>query len=262
MSVRSQYATTDPLKVRIATHRDHEERRVDLDAECGRLMELVGDEAVLDVGCGPGAFLGWIRRQGHRGRLVAFDQSAAMLGEARASALSVEGSAERLPFVSRCFERVAARHMLYHVEDIPAAVQELARVVRRDGVVVVSTNSASSLRLILELRRDALRAHGFGGEHAKVEDRFGMENGQGVLLHGFAVVEERAIENALVFRDAEPIVRYCVTMLPTYDVPAESALWFEVVRWLRREASRRLVAMGGVWRDPKTVALYRCSAPR
>lgn len=89
-----------------------------------------------------------------------------------------------------------------------------------------------------------------------------MENGQGLLLQGFGIVEEHAIENALVFRAAEPIVRYCATMLPTYDVPAESELWLEVLGWLRREASRRLAAMGGVWRDPKTVALYRCSAPR
>jgi hypothetical protein len=30
--------------------------------------------------------------------------------------------------------------------------------------------------------------------------------------------------------------------------------------WLQNEATRRLAAMGGLWRDPKDVGLYRCQA--
>ena len=45
---------------------------------------------------------------------------------------------------SRCGPEIAdvvlALHFLYHVEDIPATVAELARVVRPDGVVIVATN--------------------------------------------------------------------------------------------------------------------------
>ncbi len=37
------------------------------------LAELHGDEAVLDSGCGNGAYLAELRRRGHRGRVVGVD---------------------------------------------------------------------------------------------------------------------------------------------------------------------------------------------
>ncbi|WP_419182303.1 class I SAM-dependent methyltransferase [Paenibacillus radicis (ex Xue et al. 2023)] len=46
-------------------------------------MNLNGTEAVLDVGCGPGAFLRFLKDQGHSGRLVGLDQSPGMIAEAQ-----------------------------------------------------------------------------------------------------------------------------------------------------------------------------------
>ncbi|MDQ4044962.1 MAG: class I SAM-dependent methyltransferase, partial [Chloroflexota bacterium] len=73
-----QYVTTDPLKVRMETHLRYSERQLDLDAECRSAMRLTGDETILDVGCGPGLFLSYLRDHGHRGRLIGLDQSKAM----------------------------------------------------------------------------------------------------------------------------------------------------------------------------------------
>ena len=52
-----QYLTTDPLKIRIETHQRYSERQIDLDVVSTEAFRLSGDESVLDVGCGPGAFL-------------------------------------------------------------------------------------------------------------------------------------------------------------------------------------------------------------
>ncbi|MFD9278511.1 class I SAM-dependent methyltransferase [Streptomyces mirabilis] len=47
----------------------------------------------------------------------------------------------RLPLATSSVDAALALYTLYHVPDIPQAVQELSRVVARDGMVSVSTNS-------------------------------------------------------------------------------------------------------------------------
>ncbi|HEV8638260.1 MAG TPA: class I SAM-dependent methyltransferase, partial [Chloroflexota bacterium] len=113
-NVAAQYADSDPLRARIETHQRHSERQLDLDALCHRLLGFGGDESLLDVGCGPGLFLTYLRRAGHRGRLVGLDQSPGMIAEAGGGLV---GDAQALPFADAAFDAVSARHMLYHVPD-------------------------------------------------------------------------------------------------------------------------------------------------
>jgi ubiquinone/menaquinone biosynthesis C-methylase UbiE len=260
-AVRRQYERTDPFKVRLETHRHYSEREVDLDAEAAAALRIEGSESLLDVGCGPGNFLRYLRGRGHRGRLIGLDQSAAMLAEASAHGAGLQGNAERLPFVAGSFDRASARHMLYHVADIPAAVRELGRVVGSAGRVLVVTNAGTSYPAFRELGLAALAEFGFGRPLAEGE-RFLRENAREYLEPAFGQVEERLLENALVFDEPEPIVRYLASSLPTFDVPEGSELWFEVLGWLRREVGRRLDAAGGRWREPKYVVLYVCREPR
>jgi SAM-dependent methyltransferase len=259
--VRRQYLTSEPFKVRVETHRLYSERPVDLDAEASALLRLTGAESLVDVGCGPGNFLRRLRADGHRGRLIGLDQSPAMLAEASTHAPCLQGNAERLPFADGSLDRASARHMLYHVPDIAAAVRELGRVVGPAGRVLVVTNGGASYPVFQEIGHAALARFGFGRPLAEGE-RFVRENARDYLEPAFEVVEETLIESALVFDDPEPIVRYLASSLPSFDVPEHSELWFEVVGWMRREVASRLAAAGGRWREPKFAVLYGCQGPR
>lgn len=260
--VKRQYAVTDPLKIRIETHRLYEERSVDLDAESQRLLRLNGAEGILDVGCGPGKFLLHLRRNGHRGRLVGLDQSQAMIDEATASArdegFEVEGlvgDAMHLPFEDNSFDWVSGRHMLYHVPDIERALQEFARVATRG--VLVSTNGCRNLPLIDELIDDLLSAFGYTPVEA-ISERFCIENaGEMFDAAGFNP-ELTVIDNALVFTEVEPIVRYLMSNVPSFELPED--LVAEMEHWCRTEGQRRLDDMGGTWRDPKRMGMYLVTA--
>ena len=263
-AVKRQYAATDPLKVRIETHRLYEERRVDLDEEAARLLDLAGGESVLDVGCGPGFFLDYLRRQGRAGRLVGVDQSAAMLAEgvnrAAMAGLTIDrvrADALALPFADSSFDWVIARHMLYHVHDKLAVLRELARVARPEGGVLVSTNARQSLPRIQELTADVLDRFGLpcppwaaGG--------FSVEDAPGLLGQVFPVVDAVILPNALVFTSADPIVRYVETAIPGLDESHGPAFRSEVHAWLLAEARRRLAAARDVWHDPKEVGFFVC----
>jgi len=254
-----QYLTTDPLKVRIETHSRYSERQVNLDSLCHAELRLEGAERVLDAGCGPGAFMSYLRRLGHRGRLVGLDRSDAMIAEALQRDASVEwavGDVERLPFADSEFDRVSARHMLYYVDDIQAALHELARVTDERGVFLATTNAAQTTPLIDDLYLDLLRAFGLPPrQHAAGE--FHTENAAALLSGVWPHVEETIIDNAFVFTSPDPIVRYVATLLPSVE-GADEAMQAKMVTWLTFEAASRLHTRGGVWRDPKIVGLYCC----
>jgi ubiquinone/menaquinone biosynthesis C-methylase UbiE len=254
-----QYLTTDPLKVRIETHERYSERTIDLDAESAAAFALTGAESILDVGCGPGSFLSHLRRNGSHGRLVGLDRSDAMIADASARDPSVEwvvGDVERLPFANGEFDRVSARHMLYYVDDLPSALHELARVTTPDGLFLATTNAADALPLIDDLYLDLLAAFGLPRKlHAAGE--FHTENALAALRAVWPHVEEIILDNAFVFTSPDPIVRYVATLLPSVE-GTDSDMQAEMLGWLEREASSRLHALGGTWRDPKIVGIYRC----
>jgi ubiquinone/menaquinone biosynthesis C-methylase UbiE len=254
-----QYLTTDPLQVRIETHQRFSERQIDLDAVCADALALRGGEAILDVGCGPGTFLTYLREHGHTGRLVGLDRSAAMIAEASGRDRSVEwfvGDVEQLPFDDGEFERVSARHMLYYVDDLPRALHELARVTADDGCFLATTNASRSTPLIDDLYLDLLRAFGLPPkQHAAGE--FHTENAAAALRAVWPHVEETILDNAFVFTTPDPIVRYVATLLPSVDDTTDE-MRVEMIDWLQAEAASRLQSLGGTWRDPKIVSLYTC----
>ena len=101
-------------------------------------------DRVLDVATGTGLVAqALVRRYGCT--VVGLDQSAAMLGGARARvardpALAervtlVSGEAERLPFADGEFDHLTFTYLLRYVDDPAATMRELARVVRPGGRV-------------------------------------------------------------------------------------------------------------------------------
>jgi demethylmenaquinone methyltransferase / 2-methoxy-6-polyprenyl-1,4-benzoquinol methylase len=90
------------------------------------------DDTVLDVACGTGAVaLELVRQKGCS--VVGVDQSPEMLAEARRRAPAtrfVEASAQQLPFEDASFDGLTAAYLLRYLDDLPAGLQELARVLR------------------------------------------------------------------------------------------------------------------------------------
>ena len=101
-------------------------------------LEADRGDRVLDVATGTGAVARALRRRWGC-TVVGLDQSPEMLAEARRR-LGVEvelvaGEADRLPFADGSFDGLTFTYLLRYVEDPPATLRELARVVRPGGVI-------------------------------------------------------------------------------------------------------------------------------
>jgi ubiquinone/menaquinone biosynthesis C-methylase UbiE len=262
--IRQQYQTIDPLQTRILTHERYSERQIDLHAICREALALTDAEALLDVGCGPGAFLHYLRAHGHAGRLAGLDQSLGMIAAAKATAeaagQAIEwfvGGANALPFDDGEWAIISARHMLYHVPDLPGALREFARVVGPDGRVLATTNAGTD-HAGLNALRDNLFEHFALPVPPPVTEHFRVENARDVLQTVFAEVDETIVQNAFIFTAPEPIVNYLMTIAPVHRFEDDPARYRAIHNWLTEEATRRLAAMGGVWRDQKNVGVYVC----
>jgi ubiquinone/menaquinone biosynthesis C-methylase UbiE len=261
--VHWQYRTAELLRIRAETHRRYSEAPVNADAECVAVLRPTGNEALLDVGCGPGAFLRYLNARGHRGRLAGLDQSQAMITEAErvAAGTGIEwftGRADALPFADAEFGLLCARHMLYHVPDIPAALREFARVLGPGGVLLASTNSERTTPGLTELVDGIARKFELG-EGSQPTLSFHTGNAMDLLREVFPVVEEKILPGALVFTEPGPIVDYVMTLSVPQRAAGDPELFGRIHAWLTVQVTSGLKAMGGTWRDPKSMGLYRCT---
>ncbi|OTX43060.1 SAM-dependent methyltransferase [Bacillus thuringiensis serovar malayensis] len=258
--VKRQYNVSDHLQTRIDTHTHYEEKHVDLDKIVIEHLQLQGDENILEVGCASGKFLSLLQTNGHKGSLTGFDQSEAMLAEAAKTNNLIEwkrGDASKLPFETNCYDLIIARHMLYHVKDVKKTIQGFHKVIRAGGTLLATTNSSVTLPRIVEMCNRMLDAFDLPKTTSSVTP-FCLENGKEILQSVFPTVEETVIHNALVFHHATPIVNYISSMFPSLNIPDNTYLHAEIKVWLKEEVENELSFHNGIWRDPKTLAIYRC----
>ncbi|MCB0005539.1 MAG: class I SAM-dependent methyltransferase [Anaerolineales bacterium] len=208
-----QYQTQDHLAVRIRTHDLYTVPALDLPAEGLALLPWRGDELVLDVGCGNGAYMAGVLAR--TGRYIAADYSLGMLRSLTpppSQRLNLD--AQQLPCRSHSADIILANHMLYHVPDKPQALAEIRRVLKPAGFLLAATNSQTTMS---EFRDILLATAARLGADIPLPDYFGridftLENGADFLAPHFGSVTRHIFRNALEFREPEPIVAYQMSM--------------------------------------------------
>jgi ubiquinone/menaquinone biosynthesis C-methylase UbiE len=104
---------------------------------------------VLDVGCGPGQILVMMKQRWPGMQITGIDAGPAMIEKAREDATAAgvaityevlrvgpEGEA-RLPYDGASFDLVTCNSVIHHLADPVGALDEIARVVKPDGAVLV-----------------------------------------------------------------------------------------------------------------------------
>lgn len=112
------------------------------------------DRAVADIGCGAGFISRYLCESG--ARVTGIDVSPAMIEAARQNcsafpdAKFVLGPADKLAFPDRSLDAVTCISVLEYVPDEKAVLAEIARVLKLNGVALISVPNASSFFRKLE----------------------------------------------------------------------------------------------------------------
>lgn len=216
-------------------------------------IEALGDAAsVLDVGCGPGLWHQLLAGARPGCRWLGLDLSAGMVQAAAAQGRTPVGVADAvaLPFVDEAVDAALSVHMLYHVppDEQPAALAELARVVRPGGAVVVSTNAADHLSELDQLLVDAGQDTGLDLPRLGFRLTFLLDDASEALLEGvFGAVETVHARGALAITDADVVANYIGSLasLPELgnDAPDREGM-DDLVTAARRRAKEAIDAHG------------------
>jgi SAM-dependent methyltransferase len=100
-------------------------------------------------------------------------------------------------------DRVLAPHMLYHCPDIPAAVEELRRVLRPGGTLIAVTNEPFHLQELWDVYAAVV-----GEQPALFVNRFDMRTGEAPLHAVFDDVRVERTGGTLMVPDAQPVLDY------------------------------------------------------
>jgi len=117
-------------------------------------LDIQEGNRILDVGCGTGGMArGLATLTGPAGRVVAVDLSETMLKEARARSATytnlefIKADVHHLPFADAGFDRCHARNVFEVVEDPRQALEEMIRVLRPGGIIVIPAPDYGSLSI-------------------------------------------------------------------------------------------------------------------
>lgn len=111
------------------------------------VLDHLGDLSegkVADVGCGKGRFARIVKERFPRARVAAMDLAEAMLRCAPADLDRVAGSITAIPLATASMDAAYATESMEHAVDIPRGVEELARIVKPGGRIVIIDKDAEA----------------------------------------------------------------------------------------------------------------------
>jgi ubiquinone/menaquinone biosynthesis C-methylase UbiE len=150
---RPPVRTADPAAIRAffneaAADEEHYPSTIDprilhVKVVLNHLGDLNG-KRVADVGCGKGRFARIVKERNPGASVVALDLAEAMLRPIPAEIERVAASMTALPLATGAFDGAYATESLEHAVDIPAAVAELARIVKPGGRIAIIDKNAEA----------------------------------------------------------------------------------------------------------------------
>jgi ubiquinone/menaquinone biosynthesis C-methylase UbiE len=217
---------------------------------------------LLDIGCGPGRF--WASNASILPpdiQLTLADLSPGMVGEAVRNIAAADGKYGSvvgkvadvcaLPFADGSFDIVTAMHMLYHASDKDRAISEIARALRPDGRLIVTTNGAETMKELKDLSHTVFGRLPYDLGAAS----FSLENGTPILRKYFQKVEVKELEDFLRVTDAQDIVNYLRSFPPGEDADET------MLQNLDKELASRMGAQGGVFPVTRIAGYMVASGP-
>jgi ubiquinone/menaquinone biosynthesis C-methylase UbiE len=216
-SMKNQYQNASNISARIQLHRLYSQNKKGWFPWAYEQCGLKSGMQVLEVGCGDGSFWKNNReRLPEKMQVILSDVSEGMLRDARRETASERDqfsyavfSCEKIPCEDESFDVVIANHVLFYCKDIRRACEELHRVLKKGGKLICSTYGMKHMQEITNLVKSFDDRIILSADN--LFDRFGKENGKGILTSFFSKVTWKGYEDSLFVTEPEPLVSYVLS---------------------------------------------------
>jgi len=106
-----------------------------------KFLEPVKNKKILDVGCGTGRHALKLASRGAKVTGIDFSKTMLKRAQEKARKLNINfkyRNITNLPFSSNSFDKVTCNLVLSHIRNLNKVVKEISRVVKKNGIVVIS----------------------------------------------------------------------------------------------------------------------------
>jgi 2-polyprenyl-3-methyl-5-hydroxy-6-metoxy-1,4-benzoquinol methylase len=111
-----------------------------------RIIKFIKRGAILDIGCGRGLFLRLMKRSGWNTLGIEYDASSAALVQESMGVEVVSGELKNQGFANAVFDVIVMNHSLEHMKNPTEVVQECARTLKPNGLLVIAVPNINSLQ--------------------------------------------------------------------------------------------------------------------
>jgi SAM-dependent methyltransferase len=216
------YANPSGLAARASLY-DFQQPRIDLQSEALELLAPLAGRVVGDIGCGDGRYINALRGAG--AQVLGLDLSVGMLAGVHSPPTLIAADAQSLPLTDASLDVVMMMHMLYHAPDPAMAIAEAARVLRRDGKVLVATNGRRHLAEMNELWLPLLDRTGLRvslEDAGLVNPRVTAEDARRFIGVQFGDPDVHWLRSSVIVTDPAPVVRHAASTTAAQAVGARS----------------------------------------
>lgn len=121
-------------------------RRLGTEKKCKAVTGMRGKGEILDVGCATGQFLSMMRDKGWVTRGIEVSQYAALYAKEKLQLEVFPGELHEAGFPEKQFDVVTMWHVLEHLHDPVATLVQVHRVLKDDGLLMVSVPNIECLQ--------------------------------------------------------------------------------------------------------------------
>ncbi len=213
-TLAKQYKNSKNIDARIALHQRYSRNRQSWFRWIYDNLHLRDGMTVLETGCGNGQL--WsdnLDRLSVRLQITLSDISPGMLRSAgsklknRADVFTYENfDFHKIPYSDDCFDLVIANHVLFYAKDRKRVISELKRVIKPGGFLFCSTYGKKHMKeieLITKEFDDRIAL-----SDVKLDDIFGLDNGEEALSAFFPSVELLRYDDSLLVTEMRPLSEY------------------------------------------------------
>lgn len=210
---KQQYATANHLNTRISIHDKYSTNKMGFGNWIFSNYRIDKGMKVLEVGCGTGVM--WKNKESFIracSKLILSDFSEGMVAAARENIGNYDHveykvlDIQEIPYEDDTFDIVIANMMLYHVRDIDRALEEVRRVLKRNGSFYCATYGENG---IIEYLSKILAPYGVEDHTNK---NFTLQNGYEILRKSFSKVEKLEYVDSLAVTHVDDMVDYIYSL--------------------------------------------------
>jgi len=109
-------------------------------------------ENILDIGCGQGEFLSLLNKRRKNKKLTGIDISSVAISKAKHNFKNIKfykSSSSKTPFANNSFDTILLIEVIEHLVDTDSTLQEIKRILKPDGYLMITTTDFNLLKKIL-----------------------------------------------------------------------------------------------------------------